>query len=185
MNKVATSKEAILAASRTIVMEKGISAVSMRSVADACSVAVGSLYNYFPSKADLLSAAVADVWRDIFHLSGDCTACDSFSSCLALLFESIREGCAKYPGFFTFHSVTFTAGDKEKGRLMMQQYFGHIKESLLCVLKNDRMVRPDAFNGSLNAESFVDIIFTLFTSMLLKEQYDYKPVLEIVARCIY
>ena len=56
---------------------------------------------------------------------------------------------------------------------------------MLCVLKNDRMVRPDAFNGSLNAENFVDIIFTLFTSMLLKEQYDYKPVLEIVARCIY
>jgi len=184
MNKVVTSKEAILAASRSIVMEKGISAVSMRSVADACSIAVGSLYNYFPSKAELLSAAVEDVWRDIFHM-GDCTKFDSFSDCLIWLFERVQKGCARYPGFFTFHSVSFAAGEKERGRLVMQQYFGHIKESLAQVLKNDGNVRPDAFGTCLTVEEFVDFIFTVFTSMLLNGQDNYRPLLEIVSRCIY
>ena len=50
MNTIVTSKEAILAECRAIVMEKGISSINMRSVAAACGVAVGSLYNYFPSK---------------------------------------------------------------------------------------------------------------------------------------
>ena len=48
MNKVVTSKEEILAASRELVLEKGIMSLSMRSVAEACGVAVGSIYNYFP-----------------------------------------------------------------------------------------------------------------------------------------
>lgn len=47
MNTIVTSKEAILAECRAIVMEKGISSINMRSVAAACGVAVGSLYNYF------------------------------------------------------------------------------------------------------------------------------------------
>ena len=57
MNTVVTSREAILEECRKIVMEQGISAVNMRSVAAACGVAVGSIYNYFPSKTDLISAA--------------------------------------------------------------------------------------------------------------------------------
>ena len=60
MNTVVTSREAILEECRKIVMEQGISAVNMRSVAAACGVAVGSIYNYFPSKTDLIGAAVED-----------------------------------------------------------------------------------------------------------------------------
>ena len=48
MNKTVTSREAILAASQKLVMEKGLQAVNMRTVASVCGVAVGSVYNYFP-----------------------------------------------------------------------------------------------------------------------------------------
>ncbi len=58
MNKTVTSREAILAASQKLVMEKGLQAVNMRTVASVCGVAVGSVYNYFPSKAELLTATV-------------------------------------------------------------------------------------------------------------------------------
>ena len=58
MNLTATSEEAIIEACQRIVKEKGLSAVNMRSVAAECNVAVGSIYNYFPSKSDLLCAAI-------------------------------------------------------------------------------------------------------------------------------
>ena len=61
MNKTVTSREAILAASQKLVMEKGLQAVNMRTVASVCGVAVGSVYNYFPSKAELLTATVENV----------------------------------------------------------------------------------------------------------------------------
>ena len=63
LNKTVTSREAILAASQKLVMEKGLQAVNMRTVASVCGVAVGSVYNYFPSKAELLTATVENVWR--------------------------------------------------------------------------------------------------------------------------
>ena len=54
MNKVVTSKEEILQTSRKLIQKKGWSAVSIRSVASACDVSVGSIYNYFDSKTDLI-----------------------------------------------------------------------------------------------------------------------------------
>ena len=33
----------------------------------ACGVSVGSIYNYFDSKAALLSETVGSVWQEIFH----------------------------------------------------------------------------------------------------------------------
>lgn len=46
MNTVVTSKEDILKASRELIRERGWSAISIRSVAAACGVSVGSIYNY-------------------------------------------------------------------------------------------------------------------------------------------
>ena len=58
MNTIVTSKEEILKTSRALIQEHGWSAVSIRSVAAACGVSVGSIYNYFDSKAELVSATV-------------------------------------------------------------------------------------------------------------------------------
>ena len=56
MNTIVTSKEEILKNSRELIREKGWAAVSIRSVASACGVSVGSIYNYYDSKAELISA---------------------------------------------------------------------------------------------------------------------------------
>ena len=50
MNTIATSKEEILQTSRKLIQQQGWSAVSIRSVAAACSVSVGCIYNYYDSK---------------------------------------------------------------------------------------------------------------------------------------
>ena len=47
MNTVVTSREEILRASRELIRRNGWAAVNMRSVAAACGVSVGSIYNYF------------------------------------------------------------------------------------------------------------------------------------------
>lgn len=64
MRTAVISRDAILEASRGLLRERGWSALNMRSVAAECGVAVGSLYNYFPSKTELVMATVESVWQD-------------------------------------------------------------------------------------------------------------------------
>ena len=66
MNTIVTSKEEILKISRDMIQQQGWSAVNIRSVAAACGVSVGSIYNYFDSKAELMGAVVESVWHEIF-----------------------------------------------------------------------------------------------------------------------
>lgn len=47
---------------RKLIQENGWTGANIRSVAAACGVSVGCVYNYFDSKTALVDAAVASVW---------------------------------------------------------------------------------------------------------------------------
>lgn len=185
MNTVVTSKEEILKASRELIQQKGWSAVNIRSVAAACGVSVGSIYNYYDSKAALIGATVESVWCEIFHRPEDETVFQDTQACITWLYERMEYGCQLYPGFFTLHSLGFMGEDKSDGKRRMQQTWQHILEGLCSVLKRDTKVRPDAFTEPLTAEKFADLLFSLMLSALMRQDYDPTAVLEIVRRTLY
>lgn len=78
MNTGVTSKEAIMQVCRQIVAAKGLPALNMRLVADECHIALGTLYNYYSDKNELLIATVESIWKDIFHMNQKCENCFSF-----------------------------------------------------------------------------------------------------------
>ena len=107
MNTIVTSKEEILKNSRELIREKGWAAVSIRSVASACGVSVGSIYNYYDSKAELISATVESVWCEIFHRPQDEAVFQDVQTCVKWMYERMAYGYEQYPGFFTLHSLGF------------------------------------------------------------------------------
>ena len=185
MNTVVTSKEDILKTSRELIQREGWSAVNIRSVAAACGVSVGSIYNYFDSKSALVGATVESVWCEIFHRPKDGAVFQDTQSCITWLYEQMEYGCKQYPGFFTLHSLGFIGEDKSDGRRKMQQTWQHILEGLHSVLQQDTKVRPDAFTEQFTAEKFADLLFFLMLSALLRQDYDPTAVLEIVRRTLY
>ncbi len=185
MNTVVTSKEEILESSRQLIRDRGWSAVSIRSVATACGVSVGSIYNYFDSKAELVGATVESVWREIFHRSEDESAFRDTQSCVTWMYRRMEDGCKEYPGFFTLHSLGFMQQDKPDGKRRMQRTWQHILDGICSVLKHDPHVRNDAFTGQFTAEAFAGVLFSLMLSALLRQDFDPSPVLEIVRRTLY
>jgi AcrR family transcriptional regulator len=185
MNTVVTSKEEILKASRELIRREGWSSINIRSVAAACGVSVGSIYNYFDSKAALIGAAVESVWCEIFHRPEDETVFQDTQACITWLYQRMEYGCKEYPGFFTLHSLSFMGEDKSDGKRRMQQTWQHILDGLCSVLQHDTKVRPDAFTQQFSAEKFADLLFSLMLSALLRQDYDPSAVLEIVRRTLY
>ncbi len=185
MNTAVTSKEEILKTSRELIRRQGWSAVSIRSVAAGCGVSVGSIYNYFDSKTDLIGATVESVWCEIFHRPEDDTVFQDVQACVAWMYQRMAYGCERYPGFFTLHSLGFLREDKTAGKQRMQQTWQHILAGLCSVLKQDVRIRPDAFTEQFTAEKFADVLFSQMLSALLRQDYDPSAVLEIVRRTLY
>ena len=100
MSRAVTSEEEILKVSCGIVAKKGIAAVNMRTVASECGIALGSLYNYFSSKSELLSATIEAVWKDIFQMGKTLEKCENIVEYLNLLFEGVENSRSRYPKFF-------------------------------------------------------------------------------------
>lgn len=205
MNTIVTSREEILKASRRLAKERGWKAVSIRSVAAACGVSVGSIYYYFPSKTALLTDTVESVWYEIFHEPDDPVVFEDTERCVTWVYARMEAGSREYPGFFTLHSLGFMedgkrsgkadvrqatgqgeeADEKADGVVRMHQTWRHIQDGFCQVLKQDRRVRRDAFSSRFTEEQFAGILFSLMLAALLRKDYNPEPVLEVVRRTLY
>ena len=162
MRTAVISREEILEASRRMLREKGWSAIHMRSVAAQCGVAVGSLYNYFSSKTELVAATVESVWEELFHMPEDLPEEERFCCCVQWLYDSMREGNRRYPGFLTLHAMGFTTGEgKVEGRRMMERIQSRLRDSLCRVLREDVQVNQSVFDSRLTPEGFVELVFSM------------------------
>lgn len=185
INTVVTSKEAILAVSRELAAEQGLQSLNMRAVAKMCNVSVGSIYNYFPSKADLIAAVIQEVWQSIFDLNKISNESDSFVDYIIWIFESVKGGVLEYPDFFMAHSMSFAGLDIEKGRQVMTTYFGHMKSFMLASLQNDKNVKPSVFTENFTQKDFIEFIFSNIITLLMKQEQSCTVLIEIIKRMIY
>lgn len=185
MNPMATSKENILQISRKLIQQNGWAGVNIRSVAAACGVSVGCIYNYFESKTDLLSATVESIWSDIFHHPEDEAVFQDTLSCVRWMYKQLEYGCQRYPGFFTHHALGFVQQDTADGKQQMQRAWQHILNALCTVLRNDTRIRADAFTEEFTVEKFAEMLFSLMLSALVRQNFDPSTVLEIVRRAVY
>ena len=185
MNTVVTSKEAILAVCRGIVSETGLSSLNMRAVAEGCHVALGSLYNYFPSKEDMLLATVESVWRDIFRPTGVGGAGLSFPDYVAWMFGRVLRSAVDYPGFFSAHSLRFTGTGKGRARDTMDRYFSGVRREMADALHRDPAVRKDAFSPAFTESDLIDFVLTGLLALLVTERRDCRPLTELIRRAIY
>lgn len=185
MNTIITSKEAILAKCIEEAAAKGVVSVNIRAVAKACNVSVGSIYNYFPSKTELICAMIEEIWKDIFHTGSQAMPLCSFSSCVEWIFISVKAGLEKYPNFFFAHSMSFANDEKGRGHSVMEQCFSHIKAGLSQALENDKSINPNAFTQEFTRSDFVDFVFASLLVLFAKEEDSCAVLNEVICRTIY
>lgn len=184
MNTVATSKEAILQVCRRIVAEKGISALSMRLVANECHIALGTLYNYYTDKDALILATVESVWKDIFHTGPPEETALSFSGHVAKLYERMKKGTEAYPGFLTGHSISIASARQGDAKSVMEHTFAHMRAGMLRVLQSDSSITADAFSPSFSEEDFIGFVLDYLLILLVQGQPDCNTLLEIIRRTV-
>ncbi len=187
MNPKATSPEAICAACRAIVQEKGLASISIRSAGKAAGVAPTTIYTYFPDKEALLLAVTASIWQEIFDLDGLDEEEIGFAGYVEALFASAREGLSRYPGFLSGHALGFPSDGEalSEGRMQMHSFFSSLQQHLHAALEHDSAARPDAFSGDLTQEGFCRLVLDQLLFQLVSGQESCQVLLAVIGRVIY
>lgn len=180
-----TSKDAIMQVCRRIASERGLTAINMRAVAQECHIALGTLYNYYADKDELVIATVESIWRDIFHAGPADPAGLPFPQYVEALFDRIQFGASQYPGFLTAHAIAVAAEKRGEARSIMEHTFRHMKDGMLCILRADPSVDPAAFSPSFPQEEFAGFVLDNLLLLLVQRKTSCKTLTEIIRRVIY
>lgn len=184
MNPPNTSREEIMLACRKIVAEQGLPALNMRTLAKECGIALGTLYNYYSDKDELVIAATESVWQDIL---GDNKPENGirFTQYVAHIYGHILCGLKDYPDFFAAHSMSVAESAKGKAHSTMERCFGKICEGLHAALLADENIDRSVFSDTFRRENLIEHILDTITISLIKGKPDCAALTEILDRLLY
>lgn len=60
-------KKLILSKAKEILYNEGYQKLSMRNISKACGIALGTIYNYYPTKKELFVEMMTDYWHEYFY----------------------------------------------------------------------------------------------------------------------
>lgn len=184
MKKSATSKEALFAIAKEIANREGIGNLNIRRLAAESGIAIGTVYNYYPSKGDLIGAVMEDFWRNVFHGSHfDAESCDFIGS-VHDIYVRLRENLGSFREAFLKEMEVLSQTDQERGKELEAFYLGHMKEGMLRILKRDGRVASGVWSETFTPEQFVAFAFSNMV-LLLKNQEEPAYFEEIMRRLLY
>ena len=157
----------------------------MRAVAQRCDIALGSVYNYFGSKDDLIMAAVESVWQNIFETESHYKQGIAFTEYIKAVFKKIKKGMLKYPDFFTAHAMSFSGKSKDDARTKMYRYFSLVKEEMLAILQADTAIKNNLFSKDFTEEDFADFVLTNIIGLLILQKQSSAVLIAGIQKIIY
>ncbi|MEF9968335.1 MAG: TetR/AcrR family transcriptional regulator [Longicatena sp.] len=158
MYKKLESKEDILQESIELVKVSGFKELNIRGLAKQCDVSVGTIYNYFPSKQELLVETVEMIWRKVFHNQ----VCDyeksNFLQVLNWLETCLRNGAKEFPDFLSKHNQYFSGKEVQAGKKQMSEYFEHMQRGILYSLQEEKKLCKTLEVQCISQKDFIDYV---------------------------
>ena len=146
---IESARRRLLQAAREQIAQNGYAKTTMRSMAAATDVAVGTVYNYFPSKDILIASFVSEDWHECVAAMETCSVGDARTLCEGI-FNQLRAFSEKNRPLFSDPEAAriYNAAFSQRHKQLRQQLAWLIEP--LCGDGDDR-----AFLASFIAEALL------------------------------
>lgn len=186
LNKSVTSKEELLEAAKNIAYTEGLNSINIRSVAKKCNVSIGSIYNYFPTKSDLVLAVVEDFWNyTCIQKKSYAKDDEKFTEFFERYFKTLSKRLFEFENDWLAQISMLSVQDKEKGRKLESKCFDHLKHQLSDGIDKDGFISKDLWNEDFTKGEFIDFVFFNLISMLRYGKDDCRFFIAILEQILY
>lgn len=154
MPKIITGlRDRIMTAARDMLLDKGFEGVTIRDVAKACRVAVGTVYNYFPTKDTLIASVILTDWlAALDRLQALAERADTLQQGLQGVYDELNAFSALYsPAWASYQgAANAMAAVRQRHGLLVDQLTAPIAR--LC---RRLSLQPEAICLSVAAEALL------------------------------
>lgn len=143
MARQGIGREAIAEAAYALAEERGLAGLDIRGVAEACGVSVGTIYNHFPTKDDLLVEVIGTFWQRAFHedlyriVEGE-----RFDVFVSRVYAAMCSALAAFRSDWLPQISALSIQGRDEGKMRESETFDHIRAGMLAVLGADELADP-------------------------------------------
>lgn len=143
MAKRTIDKKTIADEAYRLAVRTGLSSLGVREVALACGVSVGTIYNYFPSKTDIVAEVIAQFWQNSLADA----ACnpepeEDFVAYVERVYDALRTAFAEFRSDWLPEIRALALGGEAVGHERERQVLDHMATGLALVLARDPGADP-------------------------------------------
>ncbi|MEY8416861.1 TetR/AcrR family transcriptional regulator [Tissierella praeacuta] len=176
-------KDIILSEAKDIAMKQGISNINIRAVAKSSGIAVGTVYNYFPSKADLLVAVIEEFWEGAFaNVDWKSFSYRSFYDNLKEIYSILYHYLHKFKENWLEQLSLLKTQEKILGKQRQNQYFEKISFRIKILIDMDNDLKGYPWSEEFSKEKMARFIFENMLIMLRKEEEDISFFITILKK---
>ena len=170
----------ILTAALALIGRRGVRRLAMQEISEAAGVSRATLYRYFPSKEDVLAAAV-DFDEQRFRVG-----LDDVLAAAADPQERIAAFRSYSFSFIRSHSAR-SLFESEPGYVLgyLLDHLPSLREELLVRLGDDLGAVPAVAAGDLDREQLADLIVRLFAASWIVPESDDASLVKSVNRILH
>ncbi len=166
-NKAVISREHILKTAYSLFKEDDSASLSIRRVASACGVSVGSIYNYFPTKADLVAETIGMFWRESLHQEMFIAASnENFVDFCERLLGDLRRTLAEFRSEWIEKLTSLDTESLREVRKREEAAFRHIRKGLAVAIRSDKTINLGALGGNDGADKLAALVWNSMVSSL-------------------
>lgn len=171
-------REIILQTAKDNLFTEGYDRLSLRRVSKQCNIAVGTIYNYFPSKIALITAIMLEDWTEQKEkMQRACDHAENVESGIKSIFTNLREFSLRYED--VWHMAMHSKEVKDemiKGRSRRQMLVEQLA-SLISELLERFEIPYDSFLPRFIATSLLTYI--------TEPDFDYEQIDNVFKRMLY
>ena len=177
--------QAIVDTAYRLATREGLSSLGIREVAGACGVSVGTIYNHFPSKPDLVAEVIARFWQNSLADA----ACspeegEDFVDYVGRVYQAMRVALAAFRSDWLPEIRALALRGETVGHTREQQVFNHMAGGLASVLAGDSQADSDRIEG-VDAEDVCRFVLESMLDALSEGASDCRVLLALLRAALY
>lgn len=185
MARMGIDRRVIADAAYELAAREGLSRLGMRRIAETCGVSVGTIYNHFPTKDELIIDVISSFWRNAFV--GDvCRVVpgERFDDYVVRVYAALREALAAFRTDWLPQIGALSMAGRDAGKMRESETFAHMRAGLLAVLEADAEAEPGRLEG-IDAERLCAYVLDSMIWGLTNGEEDCRALIALLRAALY
>lgn len=175
MKAIDNVKEVLLQTAKDVIRTQGVADFNIRTIAKKAGVSIGTVYNYYPAKSDIVLATMQNLLTECVSVINK----EKYED----LYQEFKHVYFSILGYFrlfqgdVMNDLATLAVSKEKPRSNVEhQHMMILKESFAQIMIHHKdEINPDVFS-KLGINKVIELILMVFTAHLRKPTQNYEIV---------